>query len=508
MDLKSLNYVLFALVVAALYYGVGSVRNGQKAVLLGANLFFIVAASGVKSLIIITLCVAISYGAGLWIEKSLLQENKAKARRIFWLDMLLSLAILCYFKFFKDTFLLLQNLLRSHGISVNELISPIGLSYFTLTMIAYADDVYHKKHKAERNFLDYFLFITYFPSIIQGPVNLYKKTAAQFKQPHKPDADRIIMGMQRSLWGYFKKVVIADRIGILVMAILKDEAAGGFLLFWTMVLYSFQIYADFSGGIDVIMGLSEILDIHLTENFRAPLVSRSVTEYWQRWHISLGDFMEKYLYYPIVLNRSVMKFSKKLPGKYLKKVFSATLASVVVFVLVGVWHGTGWNYVVYGCYQAFFVSTAVLLGPWYKKLRTGLHINENALSWKLFQALRTFLILTFGRFFIRAKDLPQAFSLMRRTFRGFSWRQISVLFDGTLCTYGLDYKNLNLMYLGILLLIAVDLLHERKVRLRQTVMKQDIVTRFAIYLLAVFAIIIFGVYGPEFSGSSFIYQEF
>ena len=508
MELKSLTYVVFALAVAALYYGAGAVKYGQRIVLLAANLVFIAATSGKKSLAIITLCVAISFFAGLCIEKAVLANQKSKARRLFWLDVIVSLAILCYFKFFKDTFVLLQDFLAGRGIAVSELVSPIGLSYFTLTMIAYANDIYHKKHPAERNFLNYFVFITYFPSIVQGPINLYKKTAPQFKLRHQPSAEKITMGLQRSLWGYIKKVVIADRIGILVIAILKDEAAGGFLLFWAMVLYSFQIYADFSGGIDVIMGLSEMLDISLTENFRAPLVSRSITEYWQRWHMSLGEFMEKYLYYPIVLNRSVMKFSKRIHNSYLKKVFSATLASVVVFVLVGIWHGTGWNYVVYGCYQAFFVSTAVLLGPWYKKVRAGLHINENAASWKLFQSLRTFLILTFGRFFIRAKDLPQAFSLMRRTFRNFSWRQIYVLFDGTLSNYGLDCKNIQLMYLGILLLIAVDILHERKVKLRETVCRQDVVTRFVIYLLAVFAIVIFGIYGPEFSSSSFIYQEF
>ena len=488
MELKSITYVVFALAVAALYYGAGAMKYGQRCVLLAANLIFITVTSDIRSLVIIAVCTAISYFAGLRIEKAVLEKRKDKARRLFWLDVALSLVILCYFKFFKDTFALLRGFLAGKGIHVSDLVSPIGLSYFTLTMIAYASDIYHKKHPAERNFLDYFVFITYFPSIVQGPINLYRKTAP--------------------LWGYIQKVVIADRIGILVMAILKDDAAGGFLLFWAMVLYSFQIYADFSGGIDVIMGLSEMLDIQLTENFRAPLVSRSITEYWQRWHMSLGEFMEKYLYYPIVLNRSVMKFSRKIPNNYLKKVFSATLASVIVFVLVGIWHGTGWNYVVYGCYQAFFVSTAVLLGPWYKKARAGLHIRESALSWRLFRSLRTFLILTFGRFFIRARDLPQAFSLMRRTFRNFSWRQIHVLFDGTLSNYGLDRKNIRLMYLGILLLIAVDILHERKVKLRETVCRQDVVTRFVIYLLAVFAIVIFGIYGPEFSSSSFIYQEF
>lgn len=505
MDLKSIAYVAFAATVALTYYLAGRFQYGQRIVLLCANLFFILAASGVKSLVIITACVAISYFAGLLIEKNLAQ--KETARKIFWLDVILSLAILCYFKFFRDSFEAVRLFFSHQGISLGALVSPIGISYFTLTMIAYANDIYHKKHPAEKNFLNYFVFITYFPSILEGPVNLYKKTAPQFRRTHKPNADQIIMGMQRSLWGYFKKVVIADRIGILVLGILGEETAVGFTLFWAMVLYSFQIYADFSGGIDVIMGISEVLDIRLPENFRAPLVSRSVTEYWQRWHMSLGEFMEKYLYYPIVLNKSVMKFSKKIPNPYLKKVFSATLASVIVFVLVGIWHGTGWNYVVYGCYQAFFVSTATLLGPLYKSLRTKLHLSDSSVSWRLFQTLRTFLILTFGRFFIRAGYLRQAFTLFRRAAR-FSPGQIHILFDDSLTAFGLDGANIRVMYLGILLMIAVDILHEHKVRLRETLMKQDIVFRYCVYLLAVFAIIIFGIYGPGFSSASFIYQGF
>ena len=160
MELKSLTYVVFALAVAALYYGAGAVKYGQRIVLLAANLVFIAATSGKKSLAIITLCVAISFFAGLRIEKAVLANQKSKARRLFWLDVIVSLAILCYFKFFKDTFVLLQGFLAGRGIAVSELLSPIGLSYFTLTMIAYANDIYHKKHPAEHNFLNYFVFIT------------------------------------------------------------------------------------------------------------------------------------------------------------------------------------------------------------------------------------------------------------------------------------------------------------------------------------------------------------
>ncbi len=328
------------------------------------------------------------------------------------------------------------------------------------------------------------------------------------KKAHRFDCDRAVKGLQRSLWGYFKKAVIADRIGIFVSGVLSDENAEGFVLLWAMIIYSLQIYADFSGGIDVIMGISEILDIRLPENFKAPLVSKSVTEYWQRWHISLGVFMERYLYYPIVLNRRIMRLSKKIPDNYLRKVCPAVSASAAVFVIVGIWHGTGWNYVVYGCYQAVFVTGAVLLGPCYKKWKKNLHIDDSCISWRIFQILRTFLILTAGRYFIRADNLSHAAKLLGRTFQKLSWQGIHVLFDDSLLSYGLDHKNLMLMYMGAVLIILVDVLHERNIHFRELLMKQDIVFRYAVYYALLFGIIIFGVYGPGYDSASFIYQGF
>lgn len=509
MELKSLAYICFVAIIIFGYFLAYKIKNAQKIVLLIANIFFICMAADIRSFIVITILICVSYFMGLLIERKISGVGyKNAARALMYFDVVFSIAILCYFKFFKDTFRVIQDLLSHHGITVSSLIAPIGISYYTLSMIAYAIDIYHKKHPAEKNFIDYFVFITYFPSIIQGPVNLYKKVGPQIKESHAPNAERIIMGLQRSLWGYVKKVVVADRIGILVGGILKDETSAGILLLWAMVLYSFQIYTDFSGGIDIIMGISEVLGIELTENFKAPLLSKSVTEYWQRWHMSLGEFMEKYIYYPLVLNRGVMRFSKKIPNNYLQKVFSATLASVVVFVIVGIWHGTGWNYVVYGCYQAVFVSSAVLLGPAYKKVKTFMRIPDDSISWEIFQILRTFVILVIGRYFIRAKDLSQALDLFHKTFSELSWSGIHVLFDDSLLSYGLDYKNLYLMYLCILLIILVDVFHKKGIHFRAMLMKQDICFRYFVYFAAIFAIIIFGIYGPEFSSASFIYQEF
>lgn len=505
MELKSLAYVAFCLAVIIVYYLAKRIPKGQRSVLLIANCILILSLTRKTVLLLIVALCAFVFFIGKALNKAVENKQKGKSRVFLYIGLVGVIGLLCYFKFFKDTYVALQQLLALKGIGLADIIVPVGISYYSLSLIAYLLDIYHKKLKPETNFLDFVTFVTFFPSIVEGPINLYKKVAPQLTATHDFDPDNFTRGFLRLLWGYFKKVVIADRIGILVMGILTTEGSAGFTLFWAMVLYSFQIYTDFSGGIDVIMGVAEALDIKLSENFKAPLCSKSVTEYWQRWHMSLGEFMEKYIYYPIVLNRSVMKFSKKIKNSYMQKVFSATLASIIVFVIVGIWHGTGWNYVVYGCYQAIFVSTAVLLGPVYKSARNFLHIDDKCVSYRILTCLRTFVILTFGRYFIKARDLDQAFELFRRTFT--KWN-VGVLFDGSMTEYGLDFKNLMVMYLCILLIIVTDILYYRGIKIRDIIMKQDVVFRFTVYLVAIFAIIVFGIYGAGFTSASFIYQGF
>lgn len=507
MSIQSLTFLFFVLVVFCAYYLLEK-TGFQRYVLLVASLVCMASMSSISATVLIGLLALAVYAIAVKIEK-LIRENGGKppkaARSWFWAGAVLDIGLLLYFKFFKNTWFILQKFLETGHITLADLVVPVGLAYYTLALYGYLSDIYHKKYEAEKDFALFLTYVTYFPAIIEGPINLYKKLAPQLKERHAFDETKVVLGLQRMLWGYFKKVVIADRIGIIVMGILKDETAVGPLLFYAMVLYSFQIYTDFSGGIDVIMGISETLGIRLAENFRSPLVSGSVTEYWQRWHMSLGEFMEKYIYYPIVLNRRLMKFSRKIKNKYLSRAFSATLASIIVFIIVGIWHGTGWNYVVYGMYQALFVSTAVLLAPFYKKMKTFFRIDEKTFGWKLFTILRTFVILVFGRMLIKAADLKQAGQLLTRLF---SDANPHALFDGTIYQYGLDIKNVFLMYGCILLIIIVDILHEKGFHFRELLMRQGIVFRYLVYYIAVFSIIIFGIYGPQFDASSFIYQAF
>ena len=505
MEIKSLAYILFLLITIIIYFASCRKQSAQRLVLIIANISFILFVSDLRSLFIIFFLVTLAYFMGILIEKAVKEKNKKKSQILMWVTVVFFISFLCYFKYFKQSFEILREALSSNGFEISKLLTPIGLSYYSLSLVAYIIDVYHKKHAAETNYLDFLAFVTFFPAIVEGPFGLYRSIGKQFKQVHYYDWNRMVSGLQRILWGYFKKVVIADRIGIIVLGVLSDEGAVGLLVFWIMVLYSFQIYTDFSGGIDVIMGVAEIMGFDLLENFNAPFMAKSVTEFWQRWHMSFGEVMEKYVYFPLVLNKSVIKFSKKIKNKYFQRVFAASLASFIVFVLVGIWHGTGWNYVVYGCYQAFFVSSAVFLGPMYKKAKAALHINDTCMSWQIFQIIRTFVILVFGRMLTRAKDLEQGISLIKRTFS--AWNP-HVLFDGTLFGYGLDYKNYYLMIACIVLVMIIDVLHYRGMKIRETIMKQDIVFRYAIYMAALFVIIIFGIYGSQYSASSFIYQGF
>ncbi len=507
MSIKSLTFLVFVLAVFCVYYALQK-TNLQKFVLLAAGIVCMVSMSSIAAtglVVILALCV---YGIAIHMETLIKAKEGAVSGAVKrWLAfaIVLDIGLLLYFKFFKNTYLLLQSFFSAKNITLAELVVPIGLSYYTLALYGYLMDIYHKKYAAEKDFLLFLAYVTYFPAVIEGPINLYKKVAPQFREQHFFNGQRVVMGLQRCLWGYFKKIVIADRIGILVMGILQEDTAVGPLLFYAMVLYSFQIYTDFSGGIDVMMGVSETLDIKLTANFRSPLISSSVSEYWARWHISLGVFMEKYIYYPIALNRNVMKFSKKISNKYLSKAFSSALASFIVFIIVGIWHGTGWNYVVYGLYQAMFVAGAVLLMPVYKKGKSILHINDTTLGWKIFMVLRTFTILVFGRILIKAANLQGAGRFLQRMF---AEANPHALFDGTVYQFGLDYKNVYLMYACILLVIAVDVLHEKGVHFRELLMRQGIIFRYIVYYIVIFAIVVFGIYGPEFHSADFIYQAF
>lgn len=391
-----------------------------------------------------------------------------------------------------------------------NILIPLGISFYTFQSTGYVIDIYRGKEVAERNIFKFALFVSFFPTIIQGPIERHCDLAKQLFEPHKYDYCRLCFGVQRMLWGYIKKLVIADRIVILTSQVFDSyqiNKYGTIIIFGAVLLSGIKVYADFSGGMDIVLGLCEILGIRLTENFARPYFATSISDFWKRWHITLGAWFKKYVFYSISLSKrfnGIVKSMKKRFGNSAKYI-PATLASLVVFWIIGIWHGANWKYIFYGLYSAFWVSTGTLFQDVYKRGKAFFNIHEERLSWRIFQVIRTIFFVTIGRYFSFAKDATDAFRMLKITFTKFDpW----VLFDGTFYKLGLNEKNFRLMLFSILVMFVVDYLNERGTCIREKISEQGIIIRWGFYYLAVFFLIIFGIYGPGYSASDFVYMHF
>ena len=445
-------------------------------------------------------------------KKALKQASTKKKRRALTLIVVLNLGILGVVKYANFVIENLNVLLLKTSaapLPVLNILMPLGISFYTFQSIGYVIDVYRGKCEPDRNLFRYALFVSFFPQIIQGPISRYNDLARQLYEPHSFDYQRMTFGLQRTLWGYIKKMVIADRISVIVSTIFNNYAGyEGITVFLGALGYGIQVYADFSGGMDIICGVSEALGIDLIENFRRPFFAKSVAEFWQRWHITLGAWMKEYLFYPLAMSKPFNKMAKALRkpfGATVAKIVPTSIASFIVFLLVGIWHGAAWKYVVYGLYQAVFVSSATLLEPFYVKCRARFRINVDGYVWRIFQALRTLFIVTIGRLIAHADTLGVAIQMLKSMFGKFNpW----VLFDGSLFKLGLDQPNFELLLLSIVFLFIIDAVQERGVHIRTEIAKQNVAVRWAVYCLGILAIVIFGMYGPGFDASSFIYQGY
>ena len=403
------------------------------------------------------------------------------------------------------------NTLFGTDIRTLNLLLPLGLSYYTFKSVGYVIDVYRGRVPAEKNIFKLALFIGYFPALFQGPIDRYEDLAGQLTAEHDFDYNRLCFGAQRMLWGYIKKLVIADRIAVIADRVIENYAVNnyeGFTLFFAFLLMMFRLYADFSGGMDIVNGLSEIFGIRLTENFERPFFATSVSDYWKRWHITLGAWMRTYVFYPLSLSSAFNKLGKKCRSKFgdrVGKLIAPSLASFITFLLLGLWHGAGWKYVIYGLYMAVFVSCNTLLEPVYADMRERLKIDAESKGWHLFQILRTIMVITLSRYVVAAKSLTDTGKMLKATFTHFNpW----VFFDGSFYQLGLDRPNFILMFLSIAVLLAVDFAQEKGIHIRESIARQGIVVRWGIYYAAIFVLLIFGMYGPGYDAASFIYQRF
>ena len=440
-------------------------------------------------------------------ERKLLKKKySAKSKHILQLAMLVSLGILCWCKFSLKAIGLFNNL-TGQNVALSVIV-PLGVSYYTFSSVGYLVDIHWRSVEAEKNYGKLLLCMIYFPHVIEGPIPRYERLLPQFDKLTFPDYDRFCKGMQLALWGLFKKMVVADRLGVFVNSVFSNvNGSVGFVFPVALVFAAFQMYADFSGCMDIITGISDIVGVKLDKNFEQPFLSRTVTEFWRRWHISLFNWLKDYIYMPLLTSSLFSKFRKKI-----KKHFSAEATKTVmsiaptacVFLIIGLWHDVGMRYVVHALYwTVLFVLSTALEGK-LVKIPEHLHIDTESIGWRCFQTLRTFALYATSYITFTPKTMRDVIVSVRNTVSTFNpW----VLFDGTMYNYGLNKANFFLSVFCILFLIVVDIVQERCV-IRDKLSHMNIVARWAVYYAGIFAIIIFGMYGPGYNAVAFIYQQF
>lgn len=442
-------------------------------------------------------------------KKELKAAYEKKKRRILLAVLLVNLGILAFVKYFRVYINMLASVLHLEWLQFDAgILIPLGISFYTFQSLGYLIDIYREQYKADRNIAKYALFVSWFPQIVQGPISRHDQLAEQLYEPHSFQYERVKYGIQLMMWGWFKKLVIADRIGIFVDQVFSRYTEyTGFYAILGVLGYTIQIYGDFSGGMDIARGVSQIFGIDLTLNFQRPYFAASIPEFWRRWHITLGAWCRDYIFYPISLSKffgKLGKNSRRICGERVGKLIPVIFAQLITFFVIGIWHGAEFKYIAYGLYQAVFIIGGILFEPYLKKLTVLLRINTEAASWKLFQILRTFTLVVIGRFFSRGASFMAALFMMRHSLD----LNPGIFFTGDLYTLGLTEQDFSLLGFCLLFWIVVSVIQERGYSVRELISRQNMLFRWIIYIAGAFAIVLFGVYGQGYDAQSFIYRGF
>lgn len=532
MSFISFSFAIFLLITFSLYFLVP--RKYQWVVALTASYVFYLFAS-VPAVIFIIFTTLSTFGAGLAMGKAnaqynkkladdaktltseqkklLKSENKKRKHTYLVIALLLNFGILAVIKygslFIDSANQLFQFASLDLSIPGLELLLPLGISFYTFQSAGYLIDIYRGKISPDRNLPKFALFVSFFPQIVQGPISRYDELAGQLTEPHEFEYNRAKYGLQLILWGLFKKLMIADRIAVMVDTVFNDYTPyTGITLLAASLFYCIQLYCDFSGGIDIARGAAQVMGIHLTNNFERPFFATSIADFWRRWHITLGRWMREYIFYPLSLSpffAKIGRLARKVLGNSLGRQFPAFLATVITFLIIGIWHGANWKYAVYGLYNGGLICLGILLHPLLTRWFTQENAKIDGFGWRVMKILGTNFLIVVGRIITRAPDLIVARRMIRRSFLNFNpW----VFTDSTFTSLGLDAANLALLAGALLVLLIVGILQENGFKLREEIAKQNIVFRWGVYLLAVTSILIFGMYGIEYDAADFIYMGF
>ena len=441
------------------------------------------------------------------------EQYKKKEKKILAGGIILLLSALIYLKYYnffvQNANFVLEAAGSKFALQTKTMLLPIGISFYTLQAIGYMADVYWGKINGQQHPGKIALFLGFFPQIMEGPISMYSQTADALWEGNSLKGENLSRGSIRILWGLFKKMIIADRLHVLVQAIFEHyENYHGVMIAVAAVAYTVQLYMEFSGCMDIIIGSGRMFGVVLPENFRQPFASKNAAEFWRRWHITLGVWFKTYIFYPVSVSAVVKrwnKFGKAHLGKYLTKLGVSAFCLFPVWLCNGLWHGPKWSYIFYGMYYFAVLFAGVALEPVKNGAVRLFHLNEQAIYYRIPQVLKTWIIIFTGELFFRANGLRAGLSMFRSMFQNF---EIQKLWDGTLLNLGLDQADYLAVVAGCMVVAIVGIIKERNLLGEEGIGKLYLPVRWAIYYGLILAVVILGAYGTGYQQVDMIYAGF
>jgi len=484
MIFNSLQYALFLFLVVILYFILP--QKARWIFLLAASYFFYMSWDARYALLLLFSTV-ITYSSAL-----LLRRARNHGQKVLYLVscLIVNLGILFvfkYFNFFNET---LADVIRLLGISYQplklSLVLPVGISFYTFQTLGYLIDVYKGKSEPERHFGKYALFVSFFPQIAAGPIGRFDSLRPQLDSKHLFDTERIRSGLLLIGQGLIKKLVIADRLAVLVNAVYDSPADhNGIHFAIATIFFSIQIYCDFSGYTDIAIGSARLLGVNLMENFRRPYLGTSVAGFWKRWHISLTSWFRDYLYIPLGGNRK-----RHLPN------------ILIVFLASGLWHGASLTFVIWGFLNGLYQVMGIVTRKYTDKLKSLLKISDSSVLFINFKRLTTFVLIAFSWIFFRAGSFDDLKLILTRLF---TWNA-SFFTNFNAKGLGMQKSELIVSFIAVVMLAVYELIQE-KISVGAVLRRRPVVVRWAVYMAVIAVIILFGVYGDA-NSTQFIYFKF
>ncbi|MDR0489760.1 MAG: MBOAT family protein [Oscillospiraceae bacterium] len=514
MSFTSLWFLILVAAAVIIYYA-APLRFRWILLLLASYAFYV--AGGWRTAFYLAFTTCLTYGAGIIIGKlnsdlAALTNGGDKALNLKKRKKLVAAMaiIICFGMLFllKYWDYAIKALTASDSLGL-DLVIPLGVSFYIFQSVGYIIDVYRNKHAPERNLAKFALFVSFFPQIIQGPISRFHELSPQLSNGAKLDFTNIKYGIQLAMCGYFKKLVIADRAGVIVDAVFGNNGAyGGSTIAFAVFFYCIQLYCDFSGGIDIARGVGKMLGIELPQNFRRPLFAVSLTDFWRRWHITLGTWMKDYLFYPLALSKPVIrigKLTRKKIGGTVGRIIPTSICTFVVYLVIGLWHGANFRFIAFGLWNGVLITASLLLAGTFSSIKKKLRIDDGSHSWRAISMLRTAFIVFLGRYLTRAPRFLAALSMLRRTFADFS---VSAFFDGSLLLPGLPQFDIWVVLIATLAMVIIEYFQERGLHVRESLEKRGFLTQWAAIVVPMAAILFLGVFREGYIASQFIYGRY